>query len=58
MPATSRVYMEIFKLTRDISFNFISQCFVSLSLQGLCLLLIEVLRRQLIYSFQRSGSPL
>ena len=51
-------WMEIFKLTGDISLNFISQCFVSLSLQGLCILLIEMLRHRLIYSFQRNGSSL
>lgn len=50
--------MEIFKLTGDISLNFISQRFVSLSLQGLCILLIEMLRHRLIYSFQRNGASL
>lgn len=54
----SQEWMEIFKLTGDISLNFISQCFVSLSLQGLCILLIEMLRHRLIYSFQRNGSSL
>lgn len=51
-------WREIFKLTGDISLNFISQCFVPLSLQGLCILLIEMLRHRLIYSFQGNGSSL